>query len=75
MYNKEKERKVIGNLSEILMGKMWEWDLTIDEMARRCDISTRKFCEIIYREPKGLRLLTLVTICENADIEYEDVFK
>lgn len=75
MDAKEKEKMIIGSLSEILMKKMWEWDLTVEEMARRCDVSTRKFCEIIYKENKGLRLLTLVTICENANIDYADIFQ
>lgn len=71
---KEREYMIIEKLSEILLKQMWESDRTIEEMARICDISTRKYCEIIYKEEKGLRLSTLLSICENAGINYSDIF-
>ena len=71
---KEKEYMIIEKLSEILLKQMWDSNRTIEEMARICDISTRKYCEIIYKEKKGLRLSTLLSVCENAGISYSDVF-
>lgn len=75
MENKlENTEKVIARLSSILLDEMGKEDLTIDEMVDRCGVSKRKFCEIIYKEHKGLYMETFLTICENLHIKYSDIF-
>lgn len=64
---------VIKNLSDILLEKMGENELTTKEMAKKCGISHRKFCEIIYREKKGMNLDTLITVCENTGVSSSDI--
>lgn len=63
----------IKNLSLSLLFEMEAKNLTVDEMARKCDISARKLCEIIYREKKGLRLSTILKI-KNAGIDIFSLF-
>lgn len=70
----ENTEKVIARLSSILLDEMGKEDLTIDEMVDRCGVSKRKFCEIIYKEHKGLYMETFLTICENLHIKYSDIF-
>lgn len=65
---------VISNLSEILLYKMGRDELTLNEMAKKCGISKRKLCQIIYKERGGISLEILIRICENADIEYSKIF-
>lgn len=67
---KESE-KVINKLSEILLYEMGKDELTNSQMAKKCGISKRKLEEIIYRENKGLRIETLVTICRNIDEKFD----
>lgn len=64
---------VIKKLSAILLYEMGKDELTIEEMSKKCGISKRKLCEIIYIEEKGLNLETFLTICENIGINYADI--
>lgn len=70
----EKTRKVIAQLSGILLDEMGKEEYTIAEMAKKCGISERKLCDIIYKKDKGLMLETLMDICENAEIKYSEIF-
>lgn len=71
----ERTERVIERLSDILLDEMGKDDLTIKEMAAKCGISKRKLCEIIYKEKKGLLVETLLTICDNLDIDCADILK
>lgn len=72
---KRQQQTDIGilNLGDNLFYLMCKWGLMVDEMARRCDVSTRKFCEIIYKEPKWLRFSTLRAISDNIGISIGDL--
>lgn len=49
----------IKTLGENLLDLMGQEKYTLDEMSRKCGISKRKLCQIIYREKKGISLGTL----------------
>lgn len=70
-----KTERVIERLSDILLGEMGKEELTISEMAVKCGISKRKLCNIIYKEKKGLLVETLLTICENMNIDCVEILK
>lgn len=74
-FKKQKTKKVVKNLSEMLLYKMGKDELTILEMAKKCGISERKLCEIIHMEEKGLNLETFLNICDNININYNDALK
>lgn len=67
--------RVIARLSDILLDEMGKEELTISEMAVKCGVSKRKLCNIIYREKKGLMVETLLTICENLNIDCAEILK
>lgn len=65
---------IISNLSEILLYKMGQDELTLDEMAKKCGISKRKLCQIVSKEKHGITLETFIKICKNIQINYYDIF-
>lgn len=71
----ERTARIIKKLSEIILYEMGKDELTNAEMAKKCGISKRKLEEIIYLENKGLYVETLMTICENLEIDYVKLFE
>ena len=69
-----KSEKYIKRLSVIVLYEMGKHELTNAQMAKKCGISLRKLEEIICAEHKGIRFETFITICENAQINYSNIF-
>lgn len=65
---------VISHLSEILLYKMGQDELTLDEMAKKCEISKRKLCQVVNKEKRGITMETFVKICKNIQIDYSEIF-
>lgn len=65
---------VISHLSEILLYKMGQYELTLDEMAKKCEISKRKLCQVVNKEKRGITMETFVKICKNIQIDYSEIF-
>lgn len=65
---------VISHLSEILLYKMGQDELTLDEMAKKCGISKRKLCQVVNKEKRGITMETFVKICKNIQIDYSEIF-
>lgn len=68
MRRNQTTNRYIKNLSDNLFYIMCQKGFTIKEMSIECDISTRKICEIIYGEDKGIRLSTLENISDRVGI-------
>ncbi len=64
-------KEVIKFLSDSISCEMGKEELTLNEMSKRCGISQRKLCEIIYQEEKGLNVETLLKVCGEVNIKVE----
>lgn len=64
-------KEVIKILSDSLSYEIGKEELTLNEMSKRCGISQRKLCEIIYQEEKGLNVETLLKVCGEINIKVE----
>ena len=69
-----KQEIALKNLSNALIMEQARLNLTNIEMSLRCDLSFRNYCRIIYGENKSVKIETLISICENTDITYSDIF-
>lgn len=64
-------KEVIKFLSDSISYEIGKEELTLNEMSKRCGISQRKLCEIIYKEEKGLNVETLLKVCGEVNIKVE----
>lgn len=64
-------KEVIKFLSDSISYEIGKEELTLNEMSKRCGISQRKLCEIIYQEEKGLNVETLLKVCGEVHIKFD----
>lgn len=62
------------NLREELLKKMGEENITLTELSIRCDVSCRRMSDIVNGEARNISFSTFVSICENADLSYINIF-
>ncbi len=65
--------KYMKNLRELILEKMEEGNYTISRFADECGVSEREISKIKNGEAKNIKCDTLIKICQNADISYENV--
>lgn len=59
----------------MILSEMESKNYTTKEMAIVCDISEREMAALKNREKADLKLSTLVKICENTSINFEEIFE
>ena len=68
-------KQLIKRLSLLILLKMEEKHLTMEELAIQCDMTYRGLQKIVYLEVNDIKLSTFISICQNADIDYSIVLK
>ncbi len=66
--------KYMKNLRELILKKMEEENYTIARFSDECGVSEREICKIKNGQASNIQFDTLVKICENSGIHYEDIF-
>ena len=66
--------KYMKNLRESILKTMEEGNYTIARFADECGVSEREISKIKNGDASNIRFDTLVKICENSGIHYEEIF-
>lgn len=74
MTIQEKTNEIMKNLGNLLIIEQRKLGLNNLEMALKCNISLREYNKLISRKSTGCRLTIIVSILENTDISFQEVF-
>lgn len=66
--------ELMENLRNEILKEMQRSNYSQTKFASICDISYENLCKIIYGKSKDIKVSTLLKICSNSDINFENLF-
>lgn len=66
--------EILNRLADLIIAELDKRNISCLVFSELCGIAKNQIGEIVNRQKKDIKLSTIVKICENSDIQIEDIF-